>query len=85
MTCPGPGEILLFGGAGSEPELLFPYGTCRFASEAGSLAGNPILTLDGPPSRLALIGQEILWGGAMELRIEMIPSNEAPRGDARTH
>jgi Protein of unknown function (DUF3830) len=36
---PSPGQVLLFGGALSEPELLVPYGSSCFASKAGPLAG----------------------------------------------
>src|SRR5215472_11106921 len=43
---PIPGQILLFAGEQSEPELLIAYGSCRFASKAGPLEGNPVLTID---------------------------------------
>ena len=67
---PAPGEILLFGGGLSEPELLIAYGPSRFASKAGPLAGNPVLTIDGELARLAELGRRILWRGAVELHIE---------------
>jgi hypothetical protein len=69
---PAPGQILLYAGPVSEPELLFPYGPCRFACVAGPLAGNPVLSLDDPSSRLAEAGADILWKGAAELRIERL-------------
>jgi hypothetical protein len=34
---PAPGELLLYPGAISETELLLPYGSCAFASNAGLL------------------------------------------------
>lgn len=82
-TSPEPSEMLLYAGEQSEPELLLPYGACRFACRAGPLAGNPVLTLEGPPGPLADLGREVLWGGAMDLRIDLFSSNEAPRDIAR--
>ena len=49
---PSPGQMLLFGGNLSEPELLIPYGPSRFASKAGLLAGNPVLTIEDRLTRL---------------------------------
>lgn len=69
---PEPGQVLLFAGAISEPELLFPYGPCRFACRAGPLAGNPVLSLEDADGRLAEAGRDILWSGAAELCIEGI-------------
>jgi hypothetical protein len=67
---PAPGQILLYAGAISEPELLIPYGISRFACKDGPLAGNPVLTIEDGLSDLADLGCEILWHGAMDLRIE---------------
>lgn len=67
---PAPGQVLLFAGPQSEPEILITYGASRFACQAGPLAGNPVLTIEDHLSRLAELGREILWGGAMELRID---------------
>lgn len=67
---PAPGEILLFAGDLSEPEILVAYGPSRFASKPGPLAGNPVLTIEDRLARLAELGREILWRGAMEFRIE---------------
>jgi hypothetical protein len=66
---PGPGEILLYAGERSEPELLIVYGKSRFACRAGALEGNPVLVIEGRLDRLQQLGPEVLWGGAMELRI----------------
>ncbi len=72
-TChPAPGEVLLFAGELSEPELLIAYGPSHFASKAGPLAGNPVLTIEDRLSRLAELGHEVLWRGAMEFRIESL-------------
>jgi Protein of unknown function (DUF3830) len=67
---PSPGEVLLYGGALSEPELLVPYGSTRFASRAGLLAGNPVLTIEDPLNLLAELGRRILWNGAVDVRVE---------------
>ncbi len=76
-TChPAPGEILLFAGELSEPELLIAYGPSRFASKAGPLAGNPVLAIEDRLAQLAELGREILWRGAMEFRIEF-PADHA--------
>src|SRR4029450_12130284 len=41
---PAPGEILLYPGGISETEILFPYGSTRFASKVGQLAGHHFIT-----------------------------------------
>lgn len=68
---PGPGEVLLYAGAQSEPELLFVYGNSRFASQAGPLEGNPVLVIDDDLERLAAVGREVLRRGALMLRIAL--------------
>jgi len=67
---PRPGEILLYAGGTSEPELLIPYGASRFACQAGPLEGNPVLRIESAPERLARLGHEALWRGAMPFSIE---------------
>jgi hypothetical protein len=57
---PAPGQVLLYAGELSEPELLIAYGPSRFASKAGPLAGNPVLTIEGRLAQLAEVGNEIL-------------------------
>ncbi|MDB5433290.1 MAG: hypothetical protein JWP35_4406 [Caulobacter sp.] len=79
---PRPGDILLYGAERGEPELLFAYGVCRFANNAGRLAGNPVLSLEDPNGELALAGEAILREGASELRIEPLPSSQTPRDGA---
>jgi hypothetical protein len=70
IAYPSRGEILLYGGELSEPELLIPYGPSHFASMAGPLAGNPVLLIEDRLARLAELGNQILWRGAVDLLIE---------------
>lgn len=70
---PRPGELLLYAGESSEPELLIPYGASRFACKAGPLKGNPVLTIEDGLDRIAQLAQEVIWNGAMTLRIEVTP------------
>jgi hypothetical protein len=67
---PRPGQILIYTGPCSEPELLIPYGACAFASRAGPLAGSPVITLDAAESQLRDVGERLLWNGAMTFRME---------------
>jgi hypothetical protein len=78
IAYPSLGEILLFGGDLSEPELLIAYGPSRFASKAGPLAGNPVLTIEDRLARLVELGRQILRRGAVDLRIEhqAVPSDD---------
>ena len=69
---PAPGQVLLYGDGLSEPELLIAYGPTHFASKAGSLAGNPVLIIGKRLERLAELGRQILWGGAVDIRIEAL-------------
>lgn len=68
---PAPGEAVLYAGGVSEPEILIAYGAARFASKAGALAGNPIISIVDGRDRLAAIGRTILWQGAMDLEIAL--------------
>jgi hypothetical protein len=71
-TCyPAPGQMLLYPGGVSETELILAYGPTRFASKAGQLAGNPLLTLVSDLGTLADIGREVLWKGARKIEIEI--------------
>lgn len=67
---PKVGDILLYAGDLSEPELLIPYGTTRFCSKAGLLEGNPVLTIEDPLSVLPELGRGVLWNGGTRFRIE---------------
>ena len=68
---PRPGQILLYAGPNSEPELLVAYGQTRFACAAGPLRGNPVLTIVDRLDELAQAGRAILENGAGTLRIEL--------------
>ena len=70
---PVPGQVLLYAGERSVPELFIPYGDNRFACKYGPLQGNPVLTLEDGARRLIELGPEVLWKGARELRIEVSP------------
>jgi hypothetical protein len=67
---PRPGQLLLYAGRHSEPEILIPYGETRFACKAGALLGNPVLSIVERLDELAAIGRSILESGAATLRIE---------------
>lgn len=66
---PAPGQVLLYGGGLSEPELLLCYGACAFASQAGALAGNPVLRLDARPEQLRELGRLLLQEGAQAFHL----------------
>src|SRR6266436_6708628 len=42
---PAPGQLLFHPGGISETEILLAYGSVRFASKVGQLAGNHFLTI----------------------------------------
>ena len=67
---PAPGQILLYPGGYSETEILFPYGSCCFASKMGQLAGNHFLTVIEGQEELATLGRMCLWEGAQEIVFE---------------
>lgn len=66
---PAPGQILLYGGDVSEPELLLPYGVCAFAYQGGPLCGNHVATLEAVPGELRTLGELLQLKGAQSLRI----------------
>jgi hypothetical protein len=68
---PLPGQLLLYAGERSEPEILVPYGATRFGCVRGALAGNRILTIVDGLDELARVGLQSLETGAMPLRIEI--------------
>jgi hypothetical protein len=71
-TYPCPGQILLYPGGISETEILIAYGPTHFASKAGVLAGNHVLTITAGAEHLRSIGERTLWHGALPLRIALI-------------
>ena len=66
---PAPGELLLYPGGLSEPELLVPYGPTTFSSKVGQLAGNHFLTIIRGQEQLNELGRRVLWEGAQEIRM----------------
>ena len=69
---PAPGELLLYPGGISETEILFPYGSTRFASKVGPLAGNHFLTIVDGRESLQEMGRMVLWEGAQDIAFEEI-------------
>ena len=70
-TCyPAAGQIILYPGGVSETEILLAYGYVNFASKAGQLSGNHFMTLTSGLENLYALGQQVLWEGAQDIRIE---------------
>jgi hypothetical protein len=67
---PSRGDLLLYPGGFSETEILFAYGSSRFASKMGQLAGNHFLTVVEGAEQLAALGKRVLWEGAQEISFE---------------
>ena len=67
---PAPGQLLLYPGGISETEILFPYGSTRFSSKVGQLAGNHFATIESGVENLAALGRKVLWEGAQEINFE---------------
>lgn len=68
---PAPGHILLHPPGLSECEILFPYGSSRFYSKVGELAGNHFLTLTEGLEHLRDLGELLLWEGAKEIVFDL--------------
>jgi hypothetical protein len=62
--------VLLYPGVFSGTEILFPYGSCCFASKMGQLAGNHFLTIVEGNENLPAIGKMCLWEGAQDIVFE---------------
>ena len=69
---PGAGQLLLYPGGFSEPEILFPYGSTCFASKMGQLAGNHFLTIVQGNEHFKALGYKVLWEGAQDILFEKI-------------
>jgi hypothetical protein len=67
---PAPGQILLYPGGLSETEILVAYGSVRFASKVGQLAGNHFLTVVEGQDQLRPLGELTLWQGAQPIVFE---------------
>ena len=70
---PAAGQLLLYPGAISETEMLFPYGWTLFASKAGQLAGNHFATIFEGNERLNELGELVLRQGAQEITFTAQP------------
>lgn len=67
---PAPGDILFYPGGISEAEILFAYGSARFASKVGQLSGNHFLTVVEGRNALREMGRMVLWEGAQDIVFE---------------
>jgi hypothetical protein len=64
---PAAGQLLLYPGGLSETEVLFPYGSTRFASKAGQLAGNHFVSIEDGREQLIELGRRVLYDGAQDI------------------
>ena len=64
---PDPGQLLVHPGGISETEILLAYGSVRFASKVGQLAGNHFLTIVEGTEQLPELGRLTLWQGAQPI------------------
>jgi len=64
---PSRGDLLLHPGGFSETEILFAYGSSRFAGKMGQLAGNHFLTVIEGREQLMDLGKRVLWQGAQRI------------------
>ena len=69
---PAPGQILLHPNGISETEILIPYGETIFASKAGALRGNHVMTIVEGDGQLAELGRRVVWEGAQAIRFEAV-------------
>jgi Protein of unknown function (DUF3830) len=64
---PAPGQVLLYPKGKSETEILIAYGSVKFASKAGVLAGNHFATITSDLDKLREIGVSTLWEGSKSI------------------
>ena len=62
---------MLYPGGYSETEILFVYGSSRFASKMGQLAGNHFLTVCKGRENLEAFGKLVLWQGAQTIAFKL--------------
>ena len=67
---PAPGQVIIYPGGISESEILLAYGSVRFASKVGQLAGNHFITITSGLDQLQTLGKSVLWEGAKAIIIE---------------
>ena len=75
---PSPGQILLHPNGISETEILIPYGETVFASKAGPLRGNHVMTIVEGKAQLAELGRRVMWEGAQQIRLEALTDVSTP-------
>ena len=68
---PSRGDILFYPGGFSETEILFVYGSSRFASKMGQLAGNHFLSIRKGQENLEPFGKLVLWQGAQDIEFKL--------------
>ena len=73
---PSKGEMLLYPGGISEMEVILAYGSVRFASKVGQLAGNHFLTITGGLGSLYRLGRKCLYEGAQPITIALAEPGE---------
>jgi hypothetical protein len=66
---PSRGDILLYPGYESVPEILIACGSTAFASPAGELAGNHVATIDASRETLADLEVDVLENGTKDVTI----------------
>jgi hypothetical protein len=64
---PAPGQLLFHPGGITETEILLAYGSVRFASKVGQLAGNHFLTIVEGAEQLSELACLALWQGAQPI------------------
>src|ERR1700758_1204221 len=69
---PAPGQLLLYPGGFSETEILLAYGSVRFASKVGQLAGHHFLTVVAGIEQLPELGRLTLLQGAQPIAFEAL-------------
>jgi Protein of unknown function (DUF3830) len=69
---PAPGQFLFHPAGISETEILLAYGSVRFASKVGQLAGNHFLTIVEGAEQLPELGRLTLWQGAQPIEFTAI-------------
>jgi len=69
---PAPGQLVLHPGGISETEILLAYGSVRFASKVGQLAGNHFLTIAEGTEQLPELGRLTLRQGAQPIEFDAL-------------
>jgi hypothetical protein len=69
---PAPGQLLFHPDGLSETEILLAYGSVRFASKVGQLAGNHFLTIVEGAEHLPELGRLTLWQGAQPIEFTLL-------------